>query len=151
MNELTPLERRELKARAHALHPVASIASKGLAPSVLAEIDACLTAHELIKVRVYGADKAARESLLDELCTQLQAAPVQLIGNILVVYRQKPEEAPAQPTHSKGRKSVAAPAKPLSKIKARKTGQRRNIEYGELRNTRAGAKPTKRRFFNSPR
>lgn len=143
MKELSPNERRELKARAHSLHPVVSIASKGLAPTVLAEIDACLKAHELIKVRVYGAEKDAREALLVELCTQLDAAAVQHIGNVLIVFRQNPpEEKPALKTP--GRNSQArVSTKPISRIKAAKTGQRRNIEYGQLRNTRGGAKPAK--------
>lgn len=149
MKELSPTQRRELKARAHALHPVVSIASKGLAPTVLAEIDKCLTAHELIKVRTYGAEKDVREALMVELCTQLEAAPVQHIGNILIIFRENPpEEAPAQAPVRKTSKT-AAPGRPLSKIKAAKTGQRRNIEYGQLRNTRGGAKAAKpkRRFF----
>ncbi len=147
MKELSPNERRALKARAHPLHPVVSIAAKGLAPTVLAEIDNCLNAHELIKVRVYGAERDDREALLVEMCTQLDAAPVQHIGNILVIYRKKPqEEAPVvakpQPQLRRAPRKAAEP-QPISKIKSAKTGQRRNIEYGQLRNTRA--KPVRRR------
>ena len=152
MKELSPIERRELKARAHVLHPVVSIASKGLAPSVLAEIDASLKSHELIKVRVYGADKDVRDTLLAEICQQLDAAPVQHIGNILIVYRQNPpEEAPA-PVKVQGRVRTAdrttdrtaagnakTPKQPISKVRSAMTGQRRKIEYGQLRNTRTKA------------
>ncbi len=154
MKELSPIERRELKSRAHALHPVVSIASKGLAPSVLAEIDASLKSHELIKVRVYGADKDVREALMAELCQQVDASPVQHIGNILIVYRQNPPEAEPAPTPAKvtGRvrtpdrtpgRTAAGKAKtakqPISKVKSAMTGQRRKIEYGQLRNTRTAA------------
>lgn len=148
MKELSPIERRALKARAHTLHPVASIAGKGLAPSVLAEIDNCLRVHELIKVRVYGAERDDREALMQEVCLQLDAAPVQHIGNILILYREKPvEEAPAavRPAAARTARKPAkkAAAAPISKIRAAKTGQRRNIEYGQLRNTRS--KVVKRR------
>lgn len=145
MKQLSPTDRRALKARAHSLHPVVSIAAKGLAPSVLAEIDNCLKAHELIKVRVYGAEREDREALMTEVCQQLEASPVQHIGNILVLFRENPpvvaEERTPRPPAKKSAKGAAA--KPLSKIKAAKTGQRRQIEYGQLRSTRA--KPVRRR------
>lgn len=145
MKQLSPTDRRALKARAHSLHPVVSIAAKGLAPSVLAEIDNCLKAHELIKVRVYGAEREDREALMTEVCQQLEAAPVQHIGNILILFRENPpvvtEVRTPRPLAKKSAKGTAD--KPLSKIKAAKTGQRRHIEYGQLRNTRA--KPVRRR------
>lgn len=98
MIELSPAQRRELRARAHHLHPVASIAGNGLSPAVLAEIEAALQAHELIKVRVYGADRDAREALMSELCAATAAAAVQHIGNILVVWRERREEVPRSGT-----------------------------------------------------
>jgi len=105
--ELIPARRRALRARAHGLHPVASISQNGLSASVLAEIDRGLKAHELIKVRVYGAERAEREALLAEVCTRLEAAPVQHIGNILVLFRESPEsEQPAAPPPRKPRTAV---------------------------------------------
>lgn len=89
--ELTPEIRRALRARAHALKPVVSIAENGLTESVIKEIDACLKSHELIKIRVYGDDRALRESYLAEICTSLGAAPVQHIGKLLVVWREDAE------------------------------------------------------------
>ena len=50
----------ELKARAHHLNPVVMIGQQGLTESVIKETDAALTAHELIKVRVLGDDRAER-------------------------------------------------------------------------------------------
>ncbi len=95
MIELTPARRRSLRARAHALHPVVSVSQNGLSEAVLAEADRGLKAHELIKVRVYGAERAEREVLLAELCARLEAAPVQHIGNVLVVFRENPPAPPA--------------------------------------------------------
>lgn len=97
MIELTPSRRRSLRARAHTLKPVASISQNGLSASVLAEIDRSLKAHELIKVRVYGAERGDREALLAEICTRLTAAPVQQVGNILVVFRENPQDASLKP------------------------------------------------------
>jgi len=92
--ELSPGARRDLRARAHSLHPVVAIAGNGLAASVVAELERSLQAHELIKVRVQGVEREQREALLAELCDTLEAAPVQHIGNILVVWRPRKEEAP---------------------------------------------------------
>ena len=86
--QITSEIRRALRARAHGLNPVVSIAESGLTESVLKEIDASLKSHELIKIRVYGDDRAQREAFLAEICTKLNAAPVQHIGKLLVVWRE---------------------------------------------------------------
>lgn len=92
MIELTPAQRRELRARAHHLSPVVTIAGNGLAPNVVAEIERSLQAHELIKVRIQGTERDQRDALMLELCNTLGAAPVQHIGNILVVWRERKAE-----------------------------------------------------------
>lgn len=91
MLQLSSEQRRQLRAQAHGLNPVVAIAQQGLTESVLKEIDACLKAHELIKIRVYGDDREARESFLQTICDTLEAAPVQHIGKLLVVWRSRPE------------------------------------------------------------
>lgn len=90
---LSPAERSALRARAHKLHPVVLIGDSGLTDQVLLEIDRNLVAHELIKIRVAGADREDRGSLLEVICDKLEAAPVQHIGKILVVFRRRPEGA----------------------------------------------------------
>jgi putative YhbY family RNA-binding protein len=123
MIELSSSERRALRARAHSLHPVASVSQNGLSDAVLAEIDRGLKAHELIKVRVYGVERDEREALLAEICARLEAAPVQHIGNVLVVYRANPE-APTEtakpakkPAPRSTPKSPARPAAPRRRLK----------------------------------
>lgn len=102
MIELTPAQRRELRARAHHLNPVVTVAGNGLAPAVVAELERSLQAHELIKVRVQGAEREQREALMQELCDTLDAAPVQHIGNILVIWRERREDAkPTTPATQK--------------------------------------------------
>ncbi len=91
MFNLTPSERSELRAEAHALKPVVIIGEAGLTPAVMKEIDAGLNSHGLIKVRVFGDDRDARVAMYDEICNKLQAAPVQHIGKLLVLYRPKIE------------------------------------------------------------
>lgn len=110
MIELTPEQRRALRAAAHHLHPVVTIAGKGVSEPVLKEIDRSLKAHELIKVKLAGIEREDRDTLLMEICGKLECAPVQHIGNILVLWREKPETP----------KSAVAPrrGKPLTKKQA---------------------------------
>lgn len=105
MIELSPAERRALRARAHHLSPTVTIAGNGLSPAVLREIDVSLKAHALIKVKLHGIEREERAALLDDICAALDCAPVQHIGNILVLWRPKPEveETP------KPRRRVPAP------------------------------------------
>ncbi|MGH8681433.1 MAG: YhbY family RNA-binding protein [Burkholderiales bacterium] len=96
--QLTTPERQALKGRAHRLRPVVLVGADGLTPPVVAEVDRALQAHALIKIRVAGDDRDARERLLGEVCAATDAAPVQHIGKILVIYREPPEKpAPKAP------------------------------------------------------
>jgi len=90
--QLNPAQRRVLRAAAHHLNPVVSISQKGLTPSVLTEIDRCLKAHELIKLRLYGIERESRGPLLAEICAALRCAEVQHIGNLLVLWRENPKD-----------------------------------------------------------
>ena len=104
MITLNAAQRRELKARAHPLHPVVMISDAGLTPSVLHEIDVNLKSHELIKIRVFGDDRATRAAMIDDISTKLDAALVQHIGKILVIYRPRPEDV--QETGKSGNKKT---------------------------------------------
>ena len=127
MRQIDSHTRRALRAKAHHLNPVVIIASKGLTEAVLAEIDRALTAHELIKVRVAGAEREVREALMAEICERLDCAPVQHIGNLLVLWRPKPEATPraaaekptAPAAHAKSAKSFARAARLRALIEAR--------------------------------
>jgi RNA-binding protein len=88
--ELTPAQRKEKRGEAHHLDPVVMIGADGLTPAVVKETEAALKAHGLIKVRVFSDDRAAREATLAELAATLNAAPVQHIGKLLVLWRPIP-------------------------------------------------------------
>ena len=104
MPDLTPAERRTLKARAHHLRPVVMIGEAGLTPAVLMEIDLNLKSHELIKIRVHGDDRQHRSALNEEICRRLGAAAVQQIGKMLVVYRPRPAEDQPAPLPARSAK-----------------------------------------------
>ena len=90
--QLTPAQRKVHRADAHHLDPVVLIGGDGLTASVKKEVDAALKAHGLIKVRVFSDDRAARELMLKTLADELDAAPIQHIGKLLVLWRPMPEK-----------------------------------------------------------
>ncbi len=63
------------------------IGNQGLTEAVVREVQRSLVAHELIKIRVLGDDRTARETWLTEICAATGAAPVQHIGKLLLIYR----------------------------------------------------------------
>ncbi len=86
-------DRKTLRTIAHTLRPVVTVAEKGLSENVNEEIDRALRQHELIKVKIFAADRTARQALIDSICEQHNALLVQRIGNIAVLFRaaEKPD------------------------------------------------------------
>jgi len=93
---LTTSERRALRADAHHLDPVVIVGGDGLTDAVIKEADAALNAHGLIKVRVFSDTRADRDAMLAALTGTLNAAPVQHIGKLLVLWRPIPPKEKAE-------------------------------------------------------
>lgn len=89
---LTTQQRKVHRAEAHHLSPVVMIGADGLSEAVLREADAALNAHGLIKIRVLGDDREAREQMYQQIVDQLNAAPIQHIGKLFVLWRPIPEK-----------------------------------------------------------
>lgn len=84
--------KQQLKASAHHLRPVVLLGNKGLTPAVIEETNIALLAHELIKVKINGAEKSDRERIAKDMCVELQASLIQLIGNTAIIYRKNEEK-----------------------------------------------------------
>ena len=117
--QLTPAQRKDHRAAAHHLDPVVMIGAEGLTPAVLKETDAALKAHGLIKIRVFSDDRTAREALLVQLADQLDAAPIQHIGKLLVLWRPIPPKEKAE------REDRGAGPKVVKVLKFSKSGNHR--------------------------
>jgi RNA-binding protein len=89
---LTAAQIRELKKLAHPLKPVVIVGQHGLSENVLAEIDSTLNTHELIKVKLAGADKADREEISAAIVAGVSASLVQIIGRVAIFYRPNPKK-----------------------------------------------------------
>jgi putative YhbY family RNA-binding protein len=93
--QLSPAQRKEHRSEAHHLDPVVMIGGDGLTPGVEKEIDHALNAHGLIKIRVFSDDRPGREAMLAQLADKLNAAPIQHIGKLLVLWRPIPPKEKA--------------------------------------------------------
>ncbi len=82
--------------------PSCSSATKGLTDAVVREADMALTAHGLIKVRMFSDSRPDREAALAKLADTLNAAPVQHIGKLLVLWRPLPEKAKVEVRDDRG-------------------------------------------------
>ncbi len=90
---LSQAEKKRFRTIGHKLKPVVSIAGKGLSESVCNELNRALDDHELIKVKLANEDREQKKLLVKQLCTQLAAEQIQMIGNIALIFRaaEKPK------------------------------------------------------------
>ena len=88
---MNPIQKKKLKAQAHALNPVVMIGQSGLTPAVLKEINLALDTHELIKIKI-RAERDQRNAISQQICADTQAELVQSIGQIAVVFRKNPKK-----------------------------------------------------------
>ena len=87
--------RKRLKQIAHHLDPVITVGEQGLSDNLLAEANRALADHELIKVKLQSSDRNARTELGDALASRCNAAVIQKIGKVVVLYRANPDAKPA--------------------------------------------------------
>lgn len=86
-------DKKTLRTIAHSLQPIVTVADKGLNENVEQEIERGLRQHELIKIKIFAADRIARQALIESICAKSRATLVQRIGNIAVLFRasKKPD------------------------------------------------------------
>ena len=84
---LTSAQNRFLRGMAHDIKPLLQVGGKGVTPAFLAELDAGLEHHELVKVKVSSEDRDARDALVADIAARVDAALVQRIGHTAVLYR----------------------------------------------------------------
>lgn len=82
-------QKQLLKAKAHKLKPIVILGNQGFTANVKMEINRGLDDHELIKVRINAEDREERRALFAEICETVAAEPIQMIGSIATLYREK--------------------------------------------------------------
>ncbi|MFT4255716.1 MAG: ribosome assembly RNA-binding protein YhbY [Pseudoxanthomonas sp.] len=89
---LTAAQNRFLRGQAHDLKALLQTGGKGVTPAFLAELDEVLERHELVKVKVAAEDREARDALIAEIVGHSDAALVQRIGHVAILYRPAREK-----------------------------------------------------------
>ena len=82
---------RFLRGKSHPLKPLILIGQSGLTDGVCAEAERALNDHELIKVKVRGAERLERDQMLAELARRTDSTLVQRIGHVAALYRAHPK------------------------------------------------------------
>lgn len=91
MDPLTGKQIRRLKSLAHHLEPVVYIGKQGITDSLIQAAAQALADHELIKIKFIDF-KDEKRSLVEEVVSRTDAALVQIIGNVAVVFRPADNE-----------------------------------------------------------
>ena len=91
---LAARDRKRMRQIAHHLDPVILVGDAGVTDSVIAETTRALLDHELIKVRIAGEDRSARQAGTERLAEACGAQIVPTIGRVVVLYRRNPDAKP---------------------------------------------------------
>lgn len=79
---------KHLRSLAHSLRPVVMIGQHGLTDNVMAELEAALLHHELVKIKIASDDREERKALAETLAQQTGSETVQVIGKVLVLFKR---------------------------------------------------------------
>ena len=88
---ITSKQRSYLRSLAHNVDPTVYIGKAGVTDNVLKEIDQCLEARELVKIKIQEGAELDAKATANELAPQLRAEFVQAIGRKFTLYRQSKE------------------------------------------------------------
>ena len=135
---LTPAQRKEKRGDAHHLDPVVLIGDQGLTEAVRREVDLALKSHGLIKVRMFSDSRPDREAALAKLAETLDAAPVQHIGTLLVLWRPIPEKAKVEVRDDRGAGPRVVKILKFSKSGSQRAQVKKITVFGNQRVTAGG-------------
>jgi RNA-binding protein len=90
VHELPGFQRKWLRGRAHSLKPVVIVGDSGVTPGVAKAVSAALLEHELIKVKLRQPED--KKAMAEELAGRTQAALCGLVGHVVILYKEHPEE-----------------------------------------------------------
>lgn len=122
---MTSKERAKLRAQANPLEPIIQIGKDGMSDNLITQIDDALDTRELIKIRVHleTAPETPRE-FADKIAAATDSNVIQVIGGIIVLYRERNEERIQEKKNRRGSRTKKAVAKKKVKIKGKRARQR---------------------------
>ena len=115
---MTGKERAQFRAQANHLEPLFQVGKGGMSDALIKQTDDALRARELIKVKVLleSSPITPRETA-DALAAATGAEVIQVIGGVIVLYKENPELHVKKPK-AKPKKVVAKKVKRTPKKKS---------------------------------
>lgn len=109
---MTGKERATFRAQANSLKPLFHIGKSGMNEGVIRQTDDALRARELIKVKVLlESSPITPRQAADELAAAVGAEVIQVIGGVIVLYRESPELKEKAAQKEKNKKLAAKRAR----------------------------------------
>ncbi|MCM3705235.1 MULTISPECIES: ribosome assembly RNA-binding protein YhbY [Cytobacillus] len=88
---LTGKQKRLLRSKAHHLSPIFQVGKGGVNENMIKQVGEALEARELLKVSVLQNCEEDRDAVAQQLSEGAKADVVQIIGNIIVLYKESKE------------------------------------------------------------
>ena len=107
---LTGKQKRHLRALGHKLKPLIQIGKKEIEDALIAETDASLDHHELIKVKLLESCMLDKHEASDTLAEACQAEVAQILGKTFLLYRAAKTPVIVLPKADAPQKSPTKPA-----------------------------------------
>lgn len=89
---LTGKQSRHLRGLGHHLEALVHIGKDGVTDGVAGAVDAALTTHELVKVRLNPEATADRDESAAAIAKAVNADVAQVLGRTILLYRRHPSE-----------------------------------------------------------
>jgi len=84
-------QRAKLRAMANTIDAIFQIGKDKISDNMIEMLSDALEARELIKGTVLKTSGLTAKQVIDELCSRLEAEPIQAIGRKVVIYRESKE------------------------------------------------------------
>lgn len=89
---LTQGQIKQLRALGHQLKPLVLAGQSGITQGLIDELSNTLEHHELVKVRLSGAEREERDAMAQTLAEQTSSSIIQRIGHMALLFRRNPKK-----------------------------------------------------------
>ncbi len=91
MKQIKEQQKRYLRGLGHKIKPVVLLGKSGFNDQVFEEIIIALNHHELIKVKINADSREERKRISSEIVNRSQALLIHSIGNVILIYKNNPD------------------------------------------------------------
>ncbi|MBE35023.1 MAG: hypothetical protein CMI16_05630 [Opitutaceae bacterium] len=85
---LSSAEKKQLRGLGQRLDPALKLGKSRLTPTFLSELQLQLRAHELVKIRFLGIERAERTTLCEQIASEGRCHFINSVGHTALFYRE---------------------------------------------------------------